>query len=346
VSVHFVYRCHYGNPNEKFSRHFPADTVLDWFRSIWRPIASQDEAYDFAGELIGCNVYSFSSLFTSIAEGGWPPPTNMRRLRDCLEDSLYVNEMNAGKNHVQIYTDDDDLEMVIHIFDDHYTAAHPERAAFLLHDDWKLPDGAGDGSFRTSAATRALARVRGGKGRTYLPILGFYASDNIDALAYSYRLDGLRLPDLARFLLCTELDEDNWPGELFDLSEELRRLVAGGTGDERAFLARIQEQPADQLTWDVYSDWLQEHDRPRAGAYLLEQAMRASPPGHVGRNRNPDLDLFHVGTHLAQTCKHVATSERTGPEYHQWIFFDDLWASAQPHLANSLLRFASRWDVL
>ena len=32
--------------------------------------------------------------------------------------------------------------------------------------------------------------------------------------------------------------------------------------------------------------------------------------------------------------------------YHQWVFFDDLWAGAHPELANSVLRFAARWDVL
>jgi hypothetical protein len=32
--------------------------------------------------------------------------------------------------------------------------------------------------------------------------------------------------------------------------------------------------------------------------------------------------------------------------YHQWYLFDDLWASAHPDLANAILRYASRWDVL
>jgi hypothetical protein len=32
--------------------------------------------------------------------------------------------------------------------------------------------------------------------------------------------------------------------------------------------------------------------------------------------------------------------------FHQWILFDDVWASAHADLANALLRFARRWDVL
>ena len=53
-----------------------------------------------------------------------------------------------------------------------------------------------------------------------------------------------------------------------------------------------------------------------------------------------------MGEHLAQACKHVGAGSRQGKEYHQWIFFDDVWASAHTELANGLLRFAARWDVL
>jgi uncharacterized protein (TIGR02996 family) len=348
MTVHFVYRCHYNNPSEKHIRHFEADTVLDWFRSIWRPIPSGEESWAFVEGRIGCWVHSFGRLFVDVAEQHWPPPATMRQLVGYLESSLHVDEIKAGKNHVQIYTDDDDLEMVIHIFDDHYVAAHPERAAFLLHEDWQLPDGAGDGSFRSSAPTRLIARDRGGRGRTWLAILAYYASDNIDGLSGAERIDGVRLPDLARFLLSSEPDEDRWPRELIELRDRLGQLLSQGTGEEAAFLARIADDLADRLTWDVYSDWLQEHGQPRAGSHLLSQALRAAEPGFRRDTRDSRLDLQHVGEHLAQVCKHTHTSMHAfrGRLYHQWIFFDDLWASAHPHLAASLLRFAARWDVL
>ena len=32
--------------------------------------------------------------------------------------------------------------------------------------------------------------------------------------------------------------------------------------------------------------------------------------------------------------------------YHQWIIFDDLWAGEHPDLAEGILRYAKRWDVL
>jgi hypothetical protein len=50
--------------------------------------------------------------------------------------------------------------------------------------------------------------------------------------------------------------------------------------------------------------------------------------------------LVHVGEHIAQLCYN------NRGYYQQWIFFDDLWASAHRDLANSLLRYVHRWDVL
>lgn len=345
MAVHFVYRCHYGNPSEKWVRHFAADSVLDWFRSIWKAIPESDKpphlADKYARKLLGRNVYSFESLFTKIAEEEWPPPKTMRQLVEHLEEALYVNEMKSGPHHVEVYTDDDELEMVIHIFDDYYVSAHPGRAAFLLHDDWQLPDGRGDGGFQTKEKTRRLARNPKGEGTTYLAFLAFYASDNIDGLSGAERIDGVRLPDLPRFLLSVEPDEGKWPAELTGIRAELlggKKLLK----DEKAFLAKIGEEPREGATWGAFSDWLQEHDKPRAGAYLLERAVRVASPGHEGINRRSRHDLYFVGEHLAQACKHVSTMSTKLKDYHQWIFFDDVWAAAHPELANGILRFAAR----
>jgi hypothetical protein len=51
-----------------------------------------------------------------------------------------------------------------------------------------------------------------------------------------------------------------------------------------------------------------------------------------------------VDQHLAQLC--LSTAQFREGMFHQWILFDDLWAAAFPSLANGVLRFAARWDVL
>ena len=59
--------------------------------------------------------------------------------------------------------------------------------------------------------------------------------------------------------------------------------------------------------------------------------------------------LVHVEDHVAQLSLHVNIWKLPRTErhvYHQWILFDDLWASVHPDLANAILRFVRRWDVL
>jgi hypothetical protein len=67
---------------------------------------------------------------------------------------------------------------------------------------------------------------------------------------------------------------------------------------------------------------------------------------------NPLLSRWQIGEHLAQLCWNAWAGNpwarpipRRG-NYVQIYLFDDCWASAQPDLANGLLRYAQRWDVL
>ena len=54
-----------------------------------------------------------------------------------------------------------------------------------------------------------------------------------------------------------------------------------------------------------------------------------------------DSNRVYVSEHVAQVYFHDRDDI-----YDQWFLIDDLWASAHPALADGLLRFATRWDVL
>ncbi len=58
---------------------------------------------------------------------------------------------------------------------------------------------------------------------------------------------------------------------------------------------------------------------------------------------DPSKSLINAGDHIVQICVFVGWG---GGVYHQWIIVDDLWASGHPDLADGLLRYAERWDVL
>jgi hypothetical protein len=63
------------------------------------------------------------------------------------------------------------------------------------------------------------------------------------------------------------------------------------------------------------------------------------------QDHDPKKSRVHVEEHLAQLCLH-ADKAYSHDEWHQWYFFDDLWAGAHPTIAEALLRYGKRWDVL
>jgi hypothetical protein len=71
-----------------------------------------------------------------------------------------------------------------------------------------------------------------------------------------------------------------------------------------------------------------------------------SNPDEPPDPRNPRSDKRRVQKHVAQALVHMDGSVGPGDLFHPWILFDHQWAAAHPDLANSLLRLATRWDVL
>jgi uncharacterized protein (TIGR02996 family) len=259
-------------------------------------------------------------------------------------DGMYVRRKAHGPHHLQIHTDDDELDMAVYVFDDHYRAANPGKADFLLNDGWQLPaEAAPVGSFAPSTSVNNLFTWRG-EGASYLCFLAYYDSHNFD-LAGPYCVPGARLPALAQALLTECLDVE-LRGENDLIRAQLEEHLYRASGEEAGFLTAIQDDPEEQTHWLAYTDWLVERDRPPASLHLLECAVRTSPPRYEYlKGRDPNKDLHQFTPHLIQVCKHIQTFG-SDDLYHQWILFDDLWAAAHPSLANGILTFASCWDVL
>lgn len=356
MAVYFVYRSHYDNPSAFYLKRFDADTVLDWFHSIWKGVPDEGPKYlasDHAKKLIGRNVYSFGSLFGKIHENDWPPPKTMNALGARLNDALYVGELQGLSHHVQILTDDDELEMAIYIFDDHYAKKHPDRCAFLMRDDWVLPDGGANGSFKLPRWVRAEKDRVAGEGRTYFAHFAAYDSGGLtdlgpDGFSQCGVLKNVRVPDVARYLFTLiPLDTDETRVEihsdLLQLLHGLAPAVKAAKGQEAAFLKAVAANPNDTACWSAYSDWLLENGKPT----LLERILKQYTPdaGCDTSSRRPKKDRIVVQSHVAQASKHVATWG-TEDLYHHFVLFDDLWANAHPDLAGSIVRTASRWDPL
>jgi uncharacterized protein (TIGR02996 family) len=356
MTVHFVYRSHYDAPSGLHHRSFPEATVLDWFRSHWEGVLYDDHPERRVEKWLGAEVYGFGSLLNAIAENELPPPRSERQLAGLLEEHLYLEgELLAGPHLLQMLTDDDEIQMAYYFFDDAYLAKHGRRAALLLNDGWRLPGGEGDGEFKPSEQTTRVGKARG-KGTTYLVFNDFWDSGNLDDIEGGYRIEGIRLPELVQFLArhetpdvgcCFHYDMNALRSQLFPEGKKAK-------APEDPLIFAIRAEPKDDAPWMIFDDWLKDRGEERsAGACLLERALRgvARQPLETYPNWKPDRKktLIHVEDHMAQMCRHVdrwGWGRKKSDMYHQWYFFDDLWASAHPDLANALLRYARRWDVL
>jgi uncharacterized protein (TIGR02996 family) len=375
MPVYLVYRSPYESPSGKRLARFEDDSVLDWFRHHWTQIARGD-----VGDLLGFGVYGFGSLFGSDVEEIPPPPETDEQLATYVLENLYSEgPILTGPHLITVQTDDDELMVAYYIFDGHYLAEYASRAAFLLREGWRLPGGSAEGPFDPTEPTNPEPLTGKGEGTIYWTCEAWQDSCNLLDMGPAVRLEGVRVPDLARYL-ARHKPSEMWSGYWLLLRTQLLADGATTVPLEKHFRETLLDDPDDDATWAAYSDWLQERGLPPAGLLVLERALRALAryplaalpdsawevvrqgtvrearaaleaafaahrPGRTP-DHDPSKSLIHVEEHLAQLCVHVAHWEYHGDLYQQWIFFDDRWAAAHPDLASSILRYDRCWDML
>ena len=111
--------------------------MLDWAKAVFRQLP-ENEAFEYVEKLLGgLHVYSFASMFR--VDDDHPPrecPQTMEDVGGWFSD-MYDQGQANGPHHIQLLTDDDELEMAVYVFDDHYRATNPGKADFLLLDGWE-----------------------------------------------------------------------------------------------------------------------------------------------------------------------------------------------------------------
>jgi hypothetical protein len=293
------------------------------------------------------------------AEEGLPVPQTMAQLAGAVAECVYYPEIVFEEHALQVMTDDDEIEMASYVFDDHFRArVGADFTALLLHDDWRLPAGAGKGRFvPVIDAARLLPRAKG-KGTTWFVLQMAEDTSCLSEMRYPMRITGVRLPELCRYL-AEVIPAPGQPGGM-DWPWELRLLRTqvpedpSGSAALRVALERTNALNVKRV--DRLGDWHGaglEGDLASARRELAErlaQIEQQSATCSLSQPADPALSLIQVEEHVAQLCLNViAPCVQFGHRYEmyfQWIFFDDLWASAHPDLANGLLRYSSRWDVL
>jgi hypothetical protein len=356
MTAYLVYRSPYDSPLGKHVARLPDDTVLAWFQRCWGCAGtSQDEdarhlrAEAWLRDELGAEVYGLSSIFTRAVVYRLPCPGSERQLFTLLRKHLYIEgdqkeQLLCKPGVIQALTNDDNLDVAYYFCDDAYLNEHARLATFLLHEPWRLPAASGTGGFRPRVGTRTIDTGVDGEDGLYLVVTE--ESDKCEMVRLHQNppvfLPGVRLPQLVSWLRNTN-PADDWPDVLALLWALLPEPGELSADDLRDGLGRVCWFPGSVLSAVPEARAL---GRAEASRFLEENRGR-----FLGEKWRCGWSQSHVQTspHLAQLCWCITQ----GPEwawrrdvYNQWYLFDDCWASANADLADALMRFATRWDVL
>jgi hypothetical protein len=340
-SLRFVYRSHYEGPLSRRVRTLASSpSIVAWFgRYLERARHEPDVLAEVEADL-GGRVYGLASLFEAARTHKLKVSTTAD-LRRVLRKHLYVEggpeAIQLDAHSLRVRTNDDEVALAYFFFDDHVVAKSPDRLAYLLHEELRLPPGDADGGFESPVVPRALNPGGTGAGTTYVCLHTFYDGDSIPGLLVSF--PGVRLPGLLEHLRSVEPAieqvhvhyQETWPIEL----RVLRGMVEPDDRDLSGALRRVAAYPLGAIGGDYAPS---RATGPQVSA-LPELRAAADGKHHSG---DPSRSIVHVGEHAALFAMHA--SESFG--YQQWVFFDDRWAAAHPALASSLLRYTTSWDPL
>jgi hypothetical protein len=390
--VYFVCRSQHEAPLGHRIIEFHAPDVLGWFQRHWLDPKQQKElrlrsaddgmpdwSHERTKQLLKGSVYGFEEVWLAMAKWGDTPPKDYAELKHFVGTIDYYGESITYRDHaIQCVTDDDEIDIAWHLFDEEFAKAYPERVAFLLHKDWKVDvQAAAEGSKPAEANGTLLneapndeAKLK--EGAVYCVFLSAHDGMTISEITGTFRFEGVRLPEFGNFLRTATVPvkdtqwswkEATWPAELI-----LVRALLQTT--EEKHLGRVLSQANPDFlnarlgAAGAAANWRFSSKKPelligdRQASARDWKLFEAYLQGERKQGRTHWLDRMQPP--LVQSSEHFcqirfllrSTSSGSGKDPDRisgtwaYLFFDDIWAAAHPELAQSILHYGSGWQVL
>ncbi len=335
--IWFVYRSHYEGPLSKRVRRLEAPSVLAWFQAQIEEARVAEHPGESVAAALGGPVHGLPSVFEASHKHSLHTPKTATALRKVLGDHLHVRggeeNIHLDGHSLRVLTSDGAVELAYFLFDDEAVSRAPDRLAWLVHDEPRLPEGDADGAFSPPVEVAAYTPAGSGEGATYACLLTYHNRESLPGQAGVF--PGVRLPGLAAHLRAVVPDSkgdehhNTWPVEL----RLLRGMLDDGDTTLGPALARAAAYPLSGVA-------NKDHARLGTGAFAASRPDFLAAAEGLKPAGDPAKSTVHETTHTALLSAHQ--SEKLG--YQQWIFFDDRWAAAHRDLAASILHYASHWD--
>jgi hypothetical protein len=301
-----------------------ARSPLDWFQSLW-PRLRQDATVTSKALLDVEKLYGFQGFADRVRGKELAAPMASDDLQTLLKKNWYSNNVQCRDGFVLVETDDDEVELAFWWVSDEVFLAKQELFACYATDP--LPTEIASGGF-DSGYEVAMTGNAGGAGAVFCVFATAWDSGNLDSLPGPVEVRGLRLPGFADWLRAmppgnitiTGL-KPHHSGHLLEL--DWLALVARHNAELElpALLRRLAEvspASADRHSKEIHAGTLREDELRKDVIWLGSKQPAAVVQGSA------NLIEFRL---------------YDGFNWHVWFLFDDLWASAHPVLARSLLQF-------
>jgi hypothetical protein len=320
MSTRFILRSPYLPANRSIYR-LDAPSPLDWFRSVW-PCLRQDAEITSKALLDVEKLYGFRGFAEHVRSEELAAPVACDDLQAVLAKNWYSNNVECRDGFVLVETDDDEVELAFWWVGEEVFQEKQELFACYATD--QLPAEIGSGGFDPGFDV-AVTGNAGGAGAVFCVFATAWDSGNLDGLPGPVEVRGVRLPGFTDWLRA--MPPGNITGLKPYLSGHLREL------DWLALVARHNTEldlPALlRRLAEVSPGNAEKHWKELRDGTLSEDELRKD----VRWSGSPSV-------HVQGSANAIEFRLYDGFSWQVWFLFDDLWASAHPVMARSLLRFA------
>lgn len=235
-TVYLVMRSQYEVPVGHRVLKFEEPGLLAWFQKYWRKEGVLEE------------LKAPFAIASAMEEWKGRAPADLSQLRKFAATIYSEGGIIFDEHAIQSIHNDDEIDTPWYLFDDSLALRHPERVAYLLHEDWRLPESFASEGIKLDGKDLKHVTEQAGEGSVYGVFLSAYDGGTVTDITGNFRFDGVRLPVFAKYLaegtspVKEQWDGTNaaaWPEELL----LLRSLVLkSGQESFEGFLRMVSPQ--------------------------------------------------------------------------------------------------------
>ena len=315
MAIYLAYRTPYKSKN-RFLKKFNYDSIIDFFQDNWDTLFNK--TIKDHKDLFGIWIYGFTIHHTK-PQKKINKPENFQELIKILTTEIYANTIIGNQECIQIFTDDDELELAWYLFTEKYKKDNIESLQIWFEKTLPL-DSSNEGE-KLQQETKIIEPKGERDGSTYFISCWTRDNTNLEDLEGVYEIQGIRMPDLANFLRKKQkiyIQNQSWnPG--FDDLQYFQKIAKELTNSTLKEIVEFAvKYPLDELL-------------PDNNSRLKIQEIK-----NLKLYNKPEKSIINLGEHLCELSIDLENNE-----FKYIVLFDDLWIKKHKTLAKSISNFGT-----